>query len=96
VTPHLFPYDLALLVLPAALLLEISGTYGETVRGALLALALLTWTSAARIPFESAGWPIRLLAASWTAIPMFVLWREIPTGALSGAEERPATPLRSA
>lgn len=96
VTPHLFPYDLALLVLPAALLLEISGAYGEAVRGALLALALLTWTSAVRTPFETAGWPMRLLAASWTAIPMFVLWRAIPTASLSGDGERPATPLHSA
>ncbi|MGO8998639.1 MAG: glycosyltransferase family 87 protein [Polyangiaceae bacterium] len=79
VTPHLFYYDLALLALPAALLLEISGTYSHASRVALLALTLLTWTGAARIPFESAAWPVRLLAASWTAIPMFFLWREIPT-----------------
>ena len=83
VTPHLFYYDLALLALPAALLLEATGAYSANARAALVALTLLTWTAAARIPFESAAWPLRLLAASWTAIPMFVLWRAIPTRELA-------------
>jgi hypothetical protein len=94
VTPHLFYYDLTLLVLPAALLLEVSGAYSARSRGALVAFTLLTWTSAVRIPFEAAGWPLRLLAASWTAIPMFLLWRDIPTRStgLTAAGEKPATP----
>jgi hypothetical protein len=86
VTPHLFYYDLTLLALPAALLLDVTAAYSRQARNALLALTLLTWTGAARIPFESAPWPIRLLAASWTAVPMFVLWREIPTRVTARAE----------
>jgi hypothetical protein len=93
VTPHLFYYDLTLLVLPVALLLEVSGAYSATSRGALLALAVLTWTSAVRVPFEASPWPVRVVAASWTAIPMFILWREIPTRAapVIGAGGRSAT-----
>jgi hypothetical protein len=92
VTPHLFYYDLTLLVLPAALLLDISGAYSRTARNALLALTLLTWTGAARVPFESAPWPVRLLAASWTAVPMFFLWREIPTRGVIAVRGTPASP----
>jgi hypothetical protein len=92
VTPHLFYYDLTLLVLPAALLLEISGVYSPAARNALLGLTLLTWTGAARVPFESAPWPVRLLAASWTAVPMLFLWREIPTRGINVAGGTPASP----
>jgi hypothetical protein len=81
VTPHLFCHDLTLLVLPAALLLEISGAYSRVARRALVALALLTLTGGLRIWFEASPWPLRLLAASWAAVPMFLLWREIPTAA---------------
>jgi hypothetical protein len=78
VTPHLFDYDLALVALPAALLLEMGGVYSSAERGAIVALALLTWTAAARGELEGAAWPLRLFSASWAAIPMFVLWRAIP------------------
>ena len=94
VSPHLFYYDLTLLALPAALLLDLSGAYSRTARGAFLALALLTWTSALRVPFETAPWPVRLLAASWTAIPMLFLWWDVPArrGEISGSGGRPAIP----
>jgi hypothetical protein len=97
-SPHLFYYDMTLLALPVALLVEIRTTLGAREKGALVAIYLLTWTAAVRAGLESAAWPLRVVAASWTAIPLFYLWRVVPTrksapGALPwGALD---TPLRS-
>ncbi len=78
-SPHLFYYDMTLLVLPVALLVEVRQTLSAIERRALLAIALLTWTAAVRAGLESAAWPMRAIAASWTAIPMLYLWRAVPT-----------------
>jgi hypothetical protein len=78
VTPHLFAYDLALLVLPVGLVLEVRGGLSRAERAALVAFTGLTWTMAARAPLEATVWPVRLLAAAWTAAPMLALWREVP------------------
>jgi len=83
-SPHLFYYDMTLLVLPVALLVEIRKTLGPVEKRALLAIYLLTWTAAVRAGLESASWPVRTIAASWTAIPMFYLWRAVPTRSAVG------------
>ena len=72
VTPHLFYYDLALLIVPVALLLDL-GALTPSAKNALLVFSLLTWTAAARAPFESAAWPLRarrLLDCSTDVLPM--------------------------
>ena len=97
-SPHLFYYDMTLLALPVALLAELR-TLGAREKGALLAVYLLTWTAAVRAGLESAAWPLRVVAASWTAIPLFYLWRAVPTRkSTAGALRWGAaldTPLRS-
>jgi alpha-1,2-mannosyltransferase len=76
VSPHLFAYDLAL-VLPAALLAFERGG-GQSVRLALAALAVLTWTSPIRHSLvETASWPAAWIGASWSALPLAVLWRAL-------------------
>jgi hypothetical protein len=77
-SPHLFYYDMTLLVLPVALLVEIQKGIGPAEKRALAAIYLLTWTAAVRAGLEGAAWPLRAIAASWTAIPVFYLWRAVP------------------
>jgi hypothetical protein len=80
VSPHLFDYDLAMLVLPLALLVELRGERGlsAATKGALFVIVALGWTVAARAGLWAAPWPLRVLAASWVALPMLYLWREVP------------------
>jgi hypothetical protein len=78
-SPHLFVYDLALLAVPVALVLERNAALSASARRAIVALFVLTWTAGARAAFEHTRWPLTLLAASWTALPMLVLWSEVPT-----------------
>jgi hypothetical protein len=72
--PHLFVYDLVILWAPAALLVERG--LARRDRLALAAIFALTWTAslrailAARLP-----WPAALVGSSWTALPMWALWR---------------------
>jgi hypothetical protein len=72
--PHLFVYDLVLLWVPAALLVERG--LARRDRLALAALFALTWTAPLRaILAARLHWPATLLGASWTALPMWVLWQ---------------------
>jgi hypothetical protein len=72
--PHLFVYDLVILWVPAALLVDRGLARRE--RLALAAIFALTWTAslraivAARLP-----WPAALVGSSWTALPIGVLWQ---------------------
>jgi hypothetical protein len=85
-TPHLFDYDLTLLVLPVALVLEArGGALARTEKLALAATYVLGWTVAARAGLADLGWPWRALAASWTAVPLLSLWREAPVERASTA-----------
>jgi hypothetical protein len=79
VSPHLFSYDLALLVLPIALVAETSPDAMEPARVPLVWLFGLTWTAGLRVAFEHLRWPLGALGASWTALPMLMLWRRVPT-----------------
>jgi hypothetical protein len=88
-SPHLFYYDMTLLALPVALLVEIRTTLGSGEKRALLAIALLTWTAAVRAGLEGAAWPLSTIAASWTAIPTFYLWRAMPTRAPIASRQGP-------
>jgi hypothetical protein len=72
-SPHLALYDLVLLIFPALLLVERRNERG--VRLALVAIIPLTWTLPARhLLVGSLPWPLPALGASWTAIPVLVLW----------------------
>jgi hypothetical protein len=76
VSPHLLDYDLVLLALPALFLLEQRS--GRGVHLALLAVFLLTWTAAVRHLLAGPWpWPASLIGASWTAVPLFVLWLQL-------------------
>ncbi len=88
-SPHLFYYDMTLLALPVALLVEIRGTLGSLEKRALLALYVLTWTAAVRAALETVAWPLCVVAASWTAIPLFFLWRSVPTHQAAPHASRP-------
>lgn len=76
VSPHLFTYDLSLLLVPALLLL--GERWSRAMTRAALAVAALTWLSPARAQLVAGlGWPASILAGSWTPIPLAFLWREI-------------------
>ena len=77
--PHCFYYDLTLLVLPVALLLEICVDLPMAARHALVGAYVLSWTFPLRAAFEGAGWPLSVLSSSWMPIPLLVLWRAIPS-----------------
>ncbi len=77
-SPHLFAYDLALVLLPSALMLESFGGQ-RAARGPLIALFLLTWTAPLRVALAAAHWPLSALAVSWAVVPVFFLWKRIPT-----------------
>ena len=74
VSPHLFVYDLVVL-LPAVLyLLERHGT--PLVHMALFALFVITWIApAGHFLGGAAPWPISVVGAGWGAVPIFILWR---------------------
>jgi len=74
-SPHLFIYDVVLVLPPLLYLVEHRPT--RAVRLGCLALFILTWT----VPFRHviAGgwpWPASWVEASWAAIPLVLLWRE--------------------
>lgn len=75
VSPHLFGYDLALLLIPAVLLL---GDRWErsTVR-AIIAIDLLLWFGIERSAFAARPFPLSMLAAPLAPIAMLVVWRDI-------------------
>ncbi|RYE87530.1 MAG: DUF2029 domain-containing protein, partial [Myxococcales bacterium] len=76
VSPHLFSYDLALLLVPALLLL--GERWSLTLRRAALATAALVWLSALRASLVAGhGWPASALAGSWTPLALLVLGREV-------------------
>jgi alpha-1,2-mannosyltransferase len=73
-SPHLFVYDCAILVIPVAVLLDESPVR-PAVSLSLLAIYALTWSAALRhTTLGAAPWPVSALAASWTAIPILVLF----------------------
>jgi Glycosyltransferase family 87 len=88
--PHCFYYDLTLLVFPVALLLEVHGHFPVAVRRAILAAYVLCSTAPMRTVFHHAAWPLSVVNASWLVIPMFVLWRAVPT---VRAADRDRTPI---
>jgi hypothetical protein len=95
--PHVFVYDLLLLIVPAALLARRG--LGTRDRVALAAIFALTWTASARATLAARlPWPATLLGASWTALPMWALWRgarEV-SGRSPGSLQPPrCTPARS-
>jgi Glycosyltransferase family 87 len=72
-SPHLFGYDLVLLSLPAAILVE--GGLERRDRVAIAMAFALTWTSPLRAVLTApSGWPLSIVGASWTAVPLLVLW----------------------
>ena len=72
-SPHLVIYDLVLVLAPILYLLEHHNT--RTIRVSCVALFALTWTVPIRhvVAMDSA-WPISLVEAAWTAVPLIVLW----------------------
>jgi hypothetical protein len=73
VNPHFFIYDCVLLWLPALVLLnEVPGR--RAVRLSLAAAYALTLTASPRhVALGEAAWPISLIGAQWTMLPLFVL-----------------------
>jgi len=89
VSPHLFVYDLVVL-LPAVLyLLERHDT--PVVRVALFALFVITWAAPAVHRLAAAApWPLSVVGAGWGAIPILVLWRVFRNSAwLTGGQRIP-------
>jgi hypothetical protein len=74
-SPHVFAYDLALLLWPAALLIDLGAT--RRARLALLGAYAVTWTAALRAPLAAHGWPAAILAASWTSPWLLLAWQEL-------------------
>lgn len=73
ISPHLFIYDLTLVLVPILYLIEHHNT--RTVRLACASLYVLTWTVPLRhVIAIDASWPLSLIEAAWTAIPLIVLW----------------------
>jgi hypothetical protein len=76
VSPHLFAYDLALLLLPALLLL--GERWSRTTVRAIVATSVMVWLSPLRGQlFGASPWPGSILAAPLAVIPLVFLWREI-------------------
>ncbi|MCL2450855.1 MAG: DUF2029 domain-containing protein [Polyangiaceae bacterium] len=76
-SPHLFDYDLALLIVPVALLWSLEPSPSDRARLAIAATYVLCWTVPIRLAFLHAPWPACALAASFVPVPLLVLWREI-------------------
>ena len=73
VSPHLFIYDLVLVLVPILYLIEHHNT--RTVRVSCVFLFFLTWTVPLRhVIAGTSPWPLSLIEAAWTAIPLVVLW----------------------
>jgi hypothetical protein len=84
-SPHLFGYDLVLLVVPVALWLELQPTLPAGTRHALVAIFLLTWTAAPRAWLEHAPWPLSVLGGTWVVPPLVLVWSRPPgRGAVTG------------
>ena len=78
-SPKAMTYDYVILIVPAAILLDRLGD-DHCVRLALAALAVLLFSAAGRqAAFGAAPWPISVLAAQWTLVPVAYLalasWR---------------------
>ena len=73
VSPHLVIYDLVLVLVPILYLIEHHNT--RTVRVGCVFLFFLTWTVPLRhVIAGTSPWPVSLVEAAWTAIPLVVLW----------------------
>ena len=76
-SPHVHFYDLLLAALPILVMLDVTDgrLRRRATRLAAAALFLLTWTLAPRhLLVGGADWPLTALGASWTALPLLVLW----------------------
>ena len=74
-SPHLVVYDLVLL-LPAVLYL-LERQYTSTVRVALFALFVITWTApVGHLLAGVAPWPLSVVGAGWGTLAILVLWME--------------------
>lgn len=71
--PHIYYYDLLLVLIPALILLDARpGSY--VVRGALVAAFVLSWMmDPLHGIFGDQGWPLILLSTHWLPVPMLVL-----------------------
>jgi len=82
-SPHLVVYDLVLMLPAVLFLLEHQDT--PTVRLALLALFVITWTApVGHLLAGTAPWPISVLGAGWGAVPILVLWHVFRRPATAG------------
>jgi hypothetical protein len=77
-SPHLFYYDLTLMILPVALFLAVQPSPSDRARLAITAAYLLCWTAPIRLGLQHAPWPACIVAASFVPLPLIALWREIP------------------
>jgi Gpi18-like mannosyltransferase len=74
-SPHLVVYD-AILVVPVALFL-LEHRPSRTVRLALVVFFATTWLAPTlHIAADGLPWPLSVLDAPWSAIPLLVLWWE--------------------
>jgi hypothetical protein len=77
-SPHVLDYDLVLLL--PAVLISLHDRWDTVARLSLLALFVTTWTTPARHALGSLlPWPLNVVGAAWTALPLLVLawslWR---------------------
>ena len=72
-SPHLFVYDLVIVQVPILYLVEHHNS--RTVRLACVAAFVLTWISPSLyVLVHAMPWPLTIVSAAWTAIPLVVLW----------------------
>ena len=73
VNPHMFLYDCVVLAIPILLVLDRDPTDARA-RVAVAALYVLTWTTPIRYyVFAAAPWPLSVVAAAWTVVPVALL-----------------------
>ena len=73
ISPHLVLYDLVLVFVPIVYMIEHHNT--RALRLSCVALFVLTWTVPLRhVLVRDAQWPLTLIEAAWTAIPLLILW----------------------
>jgi hypothetical protein len=78
-------------VFPALLLVERRN--GPGIRLALAAILVLTWTLPTRhFIIGDLPWPLPALGASWSAVPVFLLWLALARLAREAREASPAGP----
>jgi uncharacterized membrane protein YfcA len=73
ISPYFFMYDCVILCLPALVFLD-GAPRDRAVRLSIAAAYLLTWTAPLRyFTFGHLPWPLPVIAAPWTVVPLIAL-----------------------